>query len=214
MKRLALALVCTVALFAMGFAVFFQVSSQHHIKGERSNDSGSSATSATVTFGGWMANPHLCPAVPPNPPAPCPIVDRFPANAATQFPRLSNHHALTPQIAKIKAGGTVNFVVSGFHVVTVYDNGTRPADIDTTILVPPPRPGPPIINDARNRIYRGLDPTLLTAILAQDRVESVQFERPGMYLVICAVLPHFQEGMYGYVKVTGRDDDDDDDESR
>lgn len=34
-----------------------------------------------------------------------------------------------------------------------------------------------------------------------DRVEVVQFAEPGTYLVICGVLPHFQEGMYGYMRV-------------
>ena len=149
-----------------------------------------------------MANPHICPGTPPAPPAPCPIVDRFPAGAATQFPRFSNHHELTPQVATIKAGGTVNFVIAGFHVVAVYDDGTTPADIDTTILVPGRTP--PIINDATNRIYRGLDPLLLPAGAQQDRVESVQFSEPGLYLVICAVLPHFEEGMYGYVRVLAK----------
>ena len=164
-------------------------------------------SSATVTFGGWMANTHLCPPVPPAPPAPCPIVDRFPAGAATQFPRFSNHHELTPQVAKIKAGGTVNFIISGLHVVTVYDDGTTPEDIDITDVVPnrPPMT-PPIINDPTNRIYRGLDPFLLPAGAQQDRVESVQFSEPGLYLVICAVLPHFEDGMYGYVRVLEKDD--------
>ena len=166
------------------------------------DESGAPST-ATVTFGGWMANPHLCPGTPP---APCPVVDRFPPNPATQFPRFSNHHEMTPEIAKIKAGGTVNFIIGGLHVVAIYDNGTRPEDIDITDLVPnrPPMT-PPIINDATNRIYRGLDPLLLPPGTQQDRVEAVQFSRPGLYLVICAVLPHFQEGMYGYVRVIGRE---------
>jgi plastocyanin len=220
MKRFALVMVCTAAIFAMGFAVYFQVSGQHHKNPsdpefsshrDRDRDSGDSQDSATVSFGGWMANPHECPGVPPNPPAPCPIVDRFPANAATQFPRFSNHHELTPTIAKIRAGGTVNFIIGGLHVVAVYDDGTKRGDIDTTILVPnrPPMT-PPIIDDSEDRIYRGLDPFLLPPGAQQDRVEVVHFDDPGTYLVICAVLPHFQEGMYGFVKVTGRRDHDDD----
>lgn len=46
----------------------------------------------------------------------------------------------------------------------------------------------PIINDPNRRIYRGLDPSLQ----ALDRVEVVQFPKPGTYLVICGVLPHYQ----------------------
>jgi plastocyanin len=165
---------------------------------QSSNDS-SPVSSATVSFGGWKANPHTCPTTPPSP---CPVVDRFPAGPATQFPRFSNHHELTPEVAKIKAGGTVNFIIGGLHVVAVYDDGTSPEDIDITDLVPNrPMGTPPIINDPTNRIYRGLDPLLLPPGTQQDRVEVVQFDRPGLYLVICAVLPHFQEGMYGYVRV-------------
>jgi plastocyanin len=203
MKRLVL--LCAVLVFAAGSMVFFRASGQHH-KGSFAPDAGQSGPlgSATVSFGGWMANPHLCP--PPantnTPPAPCPIVDRFANVAATQFPRFSNHHELTPTIAKIKAGGTVNFIIGGLHVVTVYDDGTQPEDIDTTILVPDRPPmTPPIIDDAENRIYRGLDPFVLPVRAQQDRVEVVQFDEPGMYLVICAVLPHFEEGMYGFVRV-------------
>jgi plastocyanin len=161
----------------------------------------SGLNSATVTFGGWKVNPHLCPS-PPTPPLPCPVVDRFPANPLTQFPRFSNYHALTPQVAKIKAGGTVNFIIAGLHVVAIYDDGTAPADINASLLVPNrPANTPPIIDDPENRIYRGLDPLLLPPGTQQDRVEAVQFDTPGMYLVICAVLPHFQDGMYGYVRV-------------
>ena len=81
-----------------------------------------------------------------------------------------------------------------------YDKRTRLSDINTSLLVAPTGPGniPPIlINDPNNRIYRGLDPSLLP----QDRVEVVQFDEPGLYLVICGVLPHFREGMYGFVRV-------------
>ena len=193
MKRLTLAILGVTSLFVIGISILFHASAQNHVM-NRGGDDGHAVNNATVTFGGWMTNTPI---------------DRFPNNANTQFPRTQNHHALTPQIAKIKAGGTVNFIIGGFHVVTVYGNGTRPQDIDITRLVPGPRPGPRIIDDARNRIYRGLDPTLLPAIVAQDRVETVQFDTPGTYLVICAVLPHFQDGMIGYVRVVAGDDDDD-----
>lgn len=193
MKRIVIALFGVAATLVVGSAVFFTASGQQK-NAHRHGDVDRGIKNATVTFGGWMT------ATP---------IDRFPNNANTQFPRLQNHHRLTPEIAKINVGGTVNFIIGGFHVVTVYDDGTKPEDIDVTRLVPPPRSGPPIIDDSRRRIYRGLDPTLLPAIVAQDRVETVQFDRPGRFLVICSVLPHFQEGMYGYVRVTGEGDDDD-----
>jgi len=135
---------------------------------------------ATVTFGAWMSSPPL---------------DRYPNNSNT---RLNNDHLMTPNTVTIKAGGTVNFIVSGLHNIIVYDDGTSPDDIDITQLVSTTGvPTVPIINDANNRIYRGLDPTLQ----AIDRVEAVRFDAPGTYLVICGLLPHFQGGMWGLVQV-------------
>ena len=42
----------------------------------------------------------------------------------------------------------------------------------------------------------------------QNRVESVFFDRPGRYLVICNVTSHFRNGMFSFVKVIDDDDDD------
>jgi hypothetical protein len=44
-------------------------------------------------------------------------------------------------------------------------------------------------------------PPMTTGHLVMDRVESVNFKEPGRYLVVCGVLPHFLEGMHGYVNV-------------
>ena len=135
---------------------------------------------ATVTFGAWMSSPPL---------------DRFPNTSNT---RLDNDHRITPNVVKIHAGSTVNFVVSGLHNIAVYDDGTLPGDIDVSLTVTTTgAPTVPIIDDPNNRIYRGLDPTLQ----ALDRVEAVRFDSPGTYLVICGILPHFAGGMYGYVIV-------------
>ncbi len=137
-------------------------------------------TTATVTFGAWMSSPPL---------------DRFPNTSNTRF---RNAHVISPNVVKIKTGGTVRFIVSGLHSIIVYDNETLPEDIDVTQLVNTTgTPTVPIINDPTNRIYRGLDPTLQ----AIDRVEAVRFDKPGTYLVICGLLPHFNGGMYGYVQV-------------
>lgn len=149
---------------------------------------------ATVSFGAWASD-----------------LDRWPNRGAA--PGLSNNvHALIPNEVQIKAGGTVNFIIAGFHLVVVYGDGTQPDDIDTTITVPAAvPPGPPMINDSNNRVYRGIDPTVLPLLrgplqgqnqpLLQDRVEVVHFPEPGKYLVICGVLPHFRDNMYGFVKV-------------
>ncbi len=137
-------------------------------------------SNATVSFGAWMTSPPL---------------DRFPNISNT---RTSNHHVVIPEVAKIKAGGTVNFIIAGFHQVIVYDDGTQPQDINTGVTIPVTvPPGPRLIADPIRRIYRGLDPSTQPP----DRVEVVHFAEPGTYLVICGVLPHFQAGMYGYVRV-------------
>ena len=101
-------------------------------------------------------------------------------------------------------------MLAGFHQVVVYAPGKTPDDVDRSVLLP--IPGAPavvgIIDDSAGRIYRGVDPRLLSPappaapnLLSQDRVEVVGFTTRGTYLVICAVNVHFAEGMYGWVKV-------------
>ena len=134
---------------------------------------------ANVSFGQWPTDPPL---------------DRFPNLGAPGKP---NGHQLIPNEVKIKAGGTVNFIIAGVHLVLVYDDGTQPGAINANLLVPGSVP-PGLIDDPANRIYRGLDPRLFP----QDRVEVVQFSKPGTYLVICGVRPHFvNDQMFGFVKV-------------
>jgi plastocyanin len=147
--------------------------------------------SATVGFGAWASHP--------------PVV-RFP-NVSAGVP---NIHKMQPFMVKIKAGGSVNFVISGFHQLSVYDDGVEPEDINTALITPTTGTpaGIPVINDPTNRIYMGQDPSLV----ARDRVETVNFSEPGTYLVICGILPHFvNDSMYGWVKVRGGHHDDDDD---
>jgi hypothetical protein len=143
---------------------------------------------ATVSFGQWE-----------------PRLDRFslttldvPAGGA------SNNHELIPNIVKIKAGGAVNFIISGLHIPAIYGDGTEPEEIDRTLLSTT-SPAGGVINDTTNRIYRGLNASLVP--LPRDRVEVVQFSNPGTYLVICALRNHFfnqttqQFEMFGYVTV-------------
>ncbi|HMJ87905.1 MAG TPA: hypothetical protein VK504_32235, partial [Vicinamibacterales bacterium] len=133
--------------------------------------------------------------------------------------RNRNNHKLIPGTVDIKAGGSVNFIISGFHHILIYDDGTKPSDIHYTMTVPTTvQPGPPLINDPVKRIYRGLDPSVMPqlpsavgaippAMPLQDRVEVVRFPNPGKFLVICGVQPHFVDIatgefiMFGYVKV-------------
>ena len=137
--------------------------------------------SATVSFGAWPVG-----------------ISRFP-NVGGGPGGVENVHALTPFEATVKAGGTVNFIIAGFHQVLVYGDGVQPDDINVglTVSVSNP-PGPPLINDPSGRIYRGVDPSFYP----QDRTEVVQFHEKGTYLVICGVLPHFAiDRMFGFVRV-------------
>ncbi len=142
---------------------------------------------ATVSFGQWKTVPPL---------------DRYPNVSSAA----ANGHLLIPHRATIKAGGSVNFIIAGLHQVAVYAPGTKPEDIDKTITRPTTGvpPGVPLINDANNRVYAGLDPSTQP----RDRVEVVHFPNRGLHLVICAVLPHFLDNMWGYVRVQSPDEDD------
>jgi hypothetical protein len=137
---------------------------------------------AVMTFGAWMTTPAL---------------DRFPNNS----PRTANLHQVQPFNAKITAGGTVSFNISGVHQILIYGPGTTLASIARNIIQatagPPPFPG--FIDDPVNRIYRGLDPRIF--LPAQDRLEIVSIATPGTYLVVCGLVPHFDEGMHAWIKV-------------
>jgi plastocyanin len=149
---------------------------------------------ATVSFGQWLTDPPL---------------DRFP----NLSPRLSNQNQLIPNDVTIKVGGAINFTISGFHQVLVYDVGTQPEDINVNIPTPAtttrgPNPQPPVvlIDDPTHRLYRGLDPSLqpldLSGAFGQDRVEVLTFAKPGTYLVLCGIRGHFvNNGMFGFVTV-------------
>jgi len=128
-----------------------------------------------------------------------PPLDRLTANPA---PGTGNVHELAPQTITIKAGGAVNFIISGLHNVQVYDDGTQPEDIGTNPPVIAGGGGGGIINISTNRIYRGWDPNNVPNTWERDRVEVVHFADPGTYLVICGVRNHFvNDGMFGYVRV-------------
>jgi hypothetical protein len=150
---------------------------------------------ATVSFGAWPVGTVEVP------------LDRTVTPLAPVAP---NVHALLPHAVIIKQGGAVNFVLAGFHQVVVYAPGKKPDEVDTSVLLPIPGAPPSIglIDDPAGRVYRGLDPRALSPappgdpnLLSEDRVEVVGFSQRGTYLVICAVNLHFNEGMFGYVRV-------------
>ena len=136
--------------------------------------------SATVSFGQWKTDPPLDRIGGPTPPP-------------------TNQHLLIPYAPTIRAGGSVNYIISGLHQVLIYGPGTTMESINPGILVPSGEGFPPLIADATNRIYRGPNPVALLPNI--DRVEVVTFAHPGTYLVVCGVLPHFEDNMHGWVKV-------------
>jgi len=162
---------------------------------------------ATVSFGAWDPKAANLGGVP---------LDRIVVDPAMGA---GNTHVMIPQIATITAGGSVNFIISGGHVLAVYDRGTKPTDIGPEIEDPCPATitapcspvnanGPVaggILKDSKDRLYRG--PFLNVTPPRRDGVEVVQFTKPGTYLVICARKNHFinpetkEFEMFGYVRV-------------
>ena len=134
-------------------------------------------------------------------------------NVGSPFPPTSGHdqsaHAkdnLVPRTVVIKTGGTVTFEVPALvHQIAIYRPGTKPDDIDTSIVTTlnahagcvgdPVVFAPLVINDPANReaVYPipCFTPTTRTHL----------FTSPGRYLVICAFLPHFNVQMWGWVTV-------------
>lgn len=132
-------------------------------------------------------------------------------NVGSPFPPTSGHdqsaHAvdnMVPRTVVIDVGGTVTFNVPGVHQVAIYEPGTDPDDIDTSVLkltpagCPKPGGAPLLMDDANNRI------ALYEQACSGVRQVQHTFTEAGRYLVICAFLPHFQVQMYGWVEVRER----------
>jgi plastocyanin len=154
----------------------------------------------------------------------------FGAGMNTAQPGNEQNHHILPKVIRVRAGDVVNFVVSGLHVIRVYDNGVQLKDVKAQIPdecevnpTPPAEfpdncftdagPVPVIPPLGLDVLYQGLNsigpppqvPPFAPVSLAQNRVEAVSFLKPGRYLVICAVLEHFNDGMYAIVEVRGDD---------
>ena len=159
-----------------------------------------------VSFGQWDADPAR-------------PLDRWPINEEVES-RTRNIHLQLPYEAEVDAGGAVTFIISGLHQILVYGPGRELAEVQAAaagLILPPLGPLPPLVNYLDDLVYRGPDPRVPqylplppiplsplpagTVYPALDRIESVNFKSPGRYLVICGVLPHFIEGMHGYVNV-------------
>ena len=152
----------------------------------------------------------------------------FGAGLNTAQPGNAQNHHVLPNVIRVNAGDVVNFVVAGLHVIRVYDSGVQLSDVNAQIPdecevnpVPPaefpencftdgpveviPPLGLDVMYEGLNSIGPPLQvPPFAPVSLAQNRVEPVAFLNPGRYLVICAVLPHFNDGMYAIVEVRAR----------
>lgn len=177
MKHLTLLIIGVLSLFGIGLTV----SPAMAIDGPLAN--------ATVSFGEWKSDFS-------------PPLDRIVADPPMGA---GNNHELIPQVATIKESGSVNFIISGGHVLTIYDNGTQPEDINLVNTEPASTCATTaggVLSDSNRRIYRG---PCFTG--RRDGVEVVEFAKPGTYLVICARKDHFfnpdtqQFQMFGFVKV-------------
>lgn len=159
----------------------------------------------------------------------------FGAGMNTAQPGNAQNHHVLPSVIRVNAGDVVNFVVSGLHVIRVYDRGVLLSDVKAMIPdecevnpAPPAEfpancftdagPVPVIPPLGLDVYYQGLNsigpppqlPPFAPVSIAQNRVEAVSFLKPGRYLVICAVLEHFNDRMYAVVEVGGGQDQGDD----
>ena len=167
---------------AVAAVVFFQASDR--ARADDHDHSGGRSVSVTVSFGAGLNTAQ-------------------PGNAA-------NHHVL-PRTISIKTGGVVNFAVAGFHQIFIYQPGKEADDV-----VPNASPTALFIDDLSDLYYRGIlpaggpppgIPVTTNPSNAVNRLESVSFSKPGRYLVICNVAPHFRDGMWAIVDVRNGDDD-------
>jgi plastocyanin len=127
------------------------------------------------------------------------------ADVGSGYPPTSGHDAsfhandkLYPRTVVIGVGGTVTFTTFGVHEIALYDAGTSPSDINTSLLVTHAGcPPVPFINDPSHRI----------AVWAPEcaggpTVVTQTFPSAGKYLAICDFLPHFVDAnMYGWIDV-------------
>ena len=140
---------------------------------------------------------------------PVAVVVSFGAGLNTAQPgNHANHHVL-PKMIHVQVGGVVNFAVSGFHQIYVYNPGKSPADVH------PADPAALFMDDKAGLYYEGLRPgggpppgipVTTNPSNGANRMEGVSFSKPGKYLVICNVAPHFADGMWAWIHVTGGDD--------
>jgi hypothetical protein len=132
-----------------------------------------------------------------------------------------NHHILPQEFTvkitraqkldgtKVFVPATVNFVVSGFHYVWVYNPGVTLETVKANI----PATGT-FVNYDVGVFAKGVNPGTPPAFAdanvnpsgVQNRTDSFGFSTPGRYLVICNVRGHLLDGMYAWINVVDDDD--------
>jgi len=193
MKRITFSLICVLTFIGIALSVSSVMAD------DRRSDN------VTVSFGLWDPNKSDLMGAP---------LDRLIGDPPMG---VGVNDIIIPQKVTIKEGDTVNFIIGGGHVLTIYDDGTKPEDItDTTSIEPAtscPQTAGGVLSFSTGRIYRGpcfstsFGTTPMTTITRRDGVEVVQFTKPGRYLVICARKNHFINSttgdfqMFGFVKV-------------
>ena len=165
------------------------------------------STAALLAVAGAVLVPVLLNADDNN--GPVAVTVSFGAGLNTAQPGNSANHHVLPNMIHVQAGGVVNFNVAGFHQIYVYNPGKGPEDV-----VPNVNPMALFIDDKADLYYEGLKtaggpppviPVTTNPSNAANRLESVSFAKPGKYLVICNVAPHFADGMWAWIHVTGKD---------
>jgi len=140
------------------------------------------------------------------------------------------NHVIIPNQIETKLDGVVHFLVAGFHQVVVYKPGTLPENIlvpasgtfindsNNRYYVginpaggpenPPTQatPANPIVpgGDVRSNASNRVESVSFPALEGRDRTTGALLSEkaePGVYLVICNVRAHFNDGMFAFVKV-------------
>jgi plastocyanin len=164
------------------------------------------STAALLAVAGAALAPVLLNADDNN--GPVAVTVSFGAGLNTAQPGNSANHHVLPNMIHVQAGGVVNFNVAGFHQIYVYNPGKGPEDVH------PADPTALFMDDKAGLYYEGLKtgggpppgiPVTTNPSNASNRLESVSFSKPGKYLVICNVAPHFADGMWAWIHVTGKD---------
>jgi hypothetical protein len=166
--------------------------------------------------------------------------DRTPTNITVSFgtgnnnaaPGNTPNHHILPQQFRVRISearkldgtvvvvpATVNFIVSGFHWVWVYQDGVSLQDVADHIPLAGTFVNYEVIalgvsNVFAKGVFAGTPPTFADAGQAvpplagpQNRTDSFAFSTPGTYLVMCNVRGHFIDGMYAWVTVVADEDD-------